>query len=114
MYRQPSVLERSVPFPTDTEDDDGDYGASLTHQHVSCIIVFINAYQTLSYSTNGQIWKTIPGREKKIGECHAIAYGNIHLWYKYQVRKFSNFVKFTFRVLKVHPSPTGTSSLREK
>ena len=67
MYRQPSVLERSVPFPTDTEDDDGDYGASLTHQHVSCIIVFINAYQRSHTQPMAKYGKLFQEENKKSG-----------------------------------------------
>ena len=35
---------------------------------------------------------------KKIGECHEIAYGFPCLWYKYEVREFSPFVRFTFNI----------------
>ena len=43
--------------------------------------------------------KTIPpGRESKTGECHATEYAFLHMWYKFEVRKFSRFVRFAFRV----------------
>ena len=35
---------------------------------------------------------------KNIEECHAIAYAILRLWYKFEVRKFSRFVRFTFHV----------------
>ena len=31
------------------------------------------------------------GRESNIGKCHAIAYGFLHLFYKYEVRKYIDF-----------------------
>ena len=49
------------------------------------------------------------GRESKIGERHAIAYGFLRLWYKKEVIKFSHFVRFTFRVIKVNQNQTGIS-----
>ena len=55
--------------------------------------------QTLECSTSGRILKTIRlGREPKIGECHATDYAFLRLWYKFEVRKFSPFIRFTFRV----------------
>ena len=58
-----------------------------------------HAYQTLECSTSGWILKTIrPGRESKIGEWHTIDYAFLRLWYNFEVRKFSRFVRFTFRV----------------
>ena len=58
-----------------------------------------HAYQTLECSTSGRILNTIPpGRESKIGECHATDYAFLRFWYKFEVRKFSRFVRFTFRV----------------
>ena len=34
----------------------------------------------------------------KIGECRATAYAFLRLWYKFEVRKSSRFVRFTFPV----------------
>ena len=48
--------------------------------------------------SNAQLKKNPPGRESKIGECHATDYAFLCLWYKFKVRKFSRFVSFTFRV----------------
>ena len=42
------------------------------------------------------------GNEQKIGECHAIAYGILRWWCKYEVREFAHFVRFSFRVMKVY------------
>ena len=42
------------------------------------------------------------GNEQKIGECHAIAYGFLRLWCKYEIREFAHFVRFSFRVMKVY------------
>ena len=45
------------------------------------------------------IWLNIktnpPGIESKIGECHATDYAFLRLWYKFEVKKFSCFVRFT-------------------
>ena len=53
--------------------------------------------------------KTALRRESKLQVCQAIAYRFLHLWYKYEVKKFSYFVRFTFRVIKVYQNPTGTT-----
>ena len=42
--------------------------------------------------------KFIQEDNKKIGECHATVYTFLHLWYKFEVRKFSYFVRFFFCV----------------
>ena len=56
-------------------------------------------HRTLKCSTSGWILKTTPpGRESKIGECHATDYAFLRLWHKFEVRKFSLFVRFTFRI----------------
>ena len=34
----------------------------------------------------------------EIEECHAIIYAFLRLWYKFKARKFSHFVRFTFRI----------------
>ena len=48
-------------------------------------------------STHGCILKTTaPGEEPEFGECHATAYAFLRLWYKFEVRKISHFVRFTF------------------
>ena len=57
---------------------------------------------------------TALGRDSKIGVCHAIARRFLRLWYKYEVRKFSHFVRFTFRVIKVNQNPTGTNQSHVK
>ena len=54
------------------------------------------------------------GRESTIGKCHRIAYRFLRLWYKYEVRKFSHFFRFTFLAIKMHKNPTGTSLSRKK
>ena len=42
-----------------------------------------------------EYYKTIPpGKESKIGECHATDHAFLCLWYKFEVRKFSRFVSF--------------------
>ena len=56
-----------------------------------------HAYQTLRSCTSGWILKTIPPRkESKIGKCHATDYAFLSLWFKFEVRKYSRFVRFTF------------------
>ena len=32
-------------------------------------------------------------------ECHATVYGFLRLWYKYELRKYSHYVIFTFRAI---------------
>ena len=53
------------------------------------------------------------GSELKIGECHGIAYGFQHLLFKYEVRKFSRFVRFTFGVINMYHIPTGMCLLHD-
>ena len=48
------------------------------------------------------------------GECHATAYGLLRLWYKYKLRKYSELVIFTFRVINTFMSNSSTPILREK
>ena len=56
---------------------------------------------------------TAPERESKIGECHATAYAFLRLWYEFQVRKCTRFVRFTFHVKKVYTNLTGMSLSRK-
>ena len=60
-----------------------------------------NATSRLPNARMLNIWLNIknpPGREPKNSECHATDYAFLRLWYKFEVRKFSRFVRFTFRV----------------
>ena len=41
------------------------------------------------------------------------AYGFLRLWYKYELRKYSPKVKFTFRAINRFLSNSGTPILRE-
>ena len=52
-------------------------------------------------------------KKKKIGECHATAYGFLHLWYKYEPRKYSHYVIFTFCAINTFLPNSGTPILRE-
>ena len=56
--------------------------------------------------------KKLPKEENQ--GCYAIAYVYLHLWYKYVVRTVTQFVRFTFREIKLNQNLTGTSLLREK
>ena len=46
------------------------------------------------------IWLNIknnaPGRESKIGDCHAAAYVFLRLWYKFEVKNFPSFCQIYF------------------
>ena len=58
-----------------------------------------HAYKTLKCSTSGSVLKIIPpGGESEMGECNATDYCFLRLGYKFEVRKFSCFVRFIFRV----------------
>ena len=42
------------------------------------------------------------------------AYGFLRLWYKYELRKYSHLVVFTFRVINTFLSNSGIPILRKK
>ena len=60
----------------------------------------INIHTPTKYSDAqplGECEKQMSKEEKKTNrECHAIAYGFLCLRYKYEVRKYSHYVIFTF------------------
>ena len=66
-------------------------------------VYYVITYVRLPNARMLNIWLNIKNnssrrRIKKIGDCHATDYAFLRLWYKFEVRKFSRFARFTFRV----------------
>ena len=74
-------------------------------ERADLLALICHAYQTLECSTSGWILKTITPEETGIGECHATDYAFLRLWYKFKVRKFSSFVRFSVSLSLSHWYP---------
>ena len=66
----------------------------------------LNIWLNIKYNSSRKRTKN-PG-------CHATDYAFLRLWYRFEVRKLSRFVRFTFHVKKVYQNLTGNCVYRSK
>ena len=76
----------------------------INYDHIIYLIIFTPTKRSDVQLLKNLRLKTTTALEKesKIGECHAKTYGFLRLLYKYEVRKFSRFVRFTLHVITVY------------